>query len=85
MDYRISGDRMKGFADQARRLGKVSGELTPVQIEDTLKGVTAGGGNASTFIVSARAYFPTVKKAQASNVLTIPVTTSAIGGIKNDS
>lgn len=60
MDYRISGDRMKGFADQARRLGKVSGELTPVQIEDTLKGVTAGGGSPS----AAEVTFGYVKKTE---------------------
>ena len=46
MDYKISGERLKGFADQARRLGNVTGELTPEQIEDTLSGVTAGGGGA---------------------------------------
>ena len=42
MDYRISGERLKGFADQARRLGKVGGELTPGQIEEVLAGVTGG-------------------------------------------
>lgn len=42
--YRISRERMEGFADQARRLGEVTGELTPEQIEDTLSGVEAGGG-----------------------------------------
>ena len=46
MDYKISGERLKGFADQARRLGNVTGELTPEQIEDTLSGVTAGGGGS---------------------------------------
>lgn len=43
-DYKISGERLKGFADQARRLGEVTGELTPEQIEGTLSGVEAGGG-----------------------------------------
>lgn len=42
--YKISRERLKGFADQARRLGEVTGELTPEQIEDTLRGVEAGGG-----------------------------------------
>lgn len=42
--YKISGERLKGFADQARRLGEVTGELTPEQIEETLSGVEAGGG-----------------------------------------
>ena len=50
--YRISGERLKGFADQARRLGKISGELTPGQIEDTLKGVTAGGGSSFQSMVT---------------------------------
>lgn len=40
--YRISTQRMKGLADQARRLGKVNVELTPGQIEETLRGVPAG-------------------------------------------
>lgn len=41
--FKISRERLKGFADQARRLGEVTGELTPEQIEDTLSGVEAGG------------------------------------------
>jgi hypothetical protein len=55
--YKISGKRLKGFADQARRLGEVTGELTPEQIEDTLRGVesaegggTGGGVEASLFV-----------------------------------
>lgn len=40
--YKISGTRLKGFADQARRLGKFTGELTPEQIEDTLKWIETG-------------------------------------------
>ena len=42
MYYKISDTRLKGFADQARRLGEVTGELTPEQIEDTLSGIEAG-------------------------------------------
>lgn len=37
--YEISAQRLTGIADQARRLGKVSGKLTPGQIQDTLAGV----------------------------------------------
>lgn len=44
--YRISGERLKGFADQARRLGKISGPLTPAQTEEALAGVR---GVASLF------------------------------------
>ena len=40
--YKISGTRLKGFADQARRLADLTGELTPEQIEDTLSGIEAG-------------------------------------------
>lgn len=32
--------------------------------------------------VTAKAYFPTVKKAQVSNVITVPVITSVTGGIQ---
>ncbi len=41
-DYTISGKRLTGFADQARRLGKVSGKLSPQQIEEILRGVQIG-------------------------------------------
>ena len=40
--YKISDTRLKGFADQARRLAEITGELTPEQIEDTLSGIEAG-------------------------------------------
>lgn len=40
--YKISGERLKGFANQARRLGKFTGELTPEQIEDTLSWIETG-------------------------------------------
>lgn len=50
--YKISGERLKGFADQARRLGEVTGELTPEQIEDTLRGVEAGGASAFAVLIS---------------------------------
>ena len=40
---KITKSRMTGFADQARRLGGIEGELSPAQIESTLAGVTAGG------------------------------------------
>ena len=42
MYYKISDTRLKGFADQARRLADLTGELTPEQIEDTLSGIEAG-------------------------------------------
>ena len=41
--YRISGKRLAGFAAQARRLAKVSGSLTPKQIQEVLQGVNPGG------------------------------------------
>ena len=40
MEYRISGERLKAYADQARRLGKVDGYMTPGKIEQVLAGVT---------------------------------------------
>ena len=40
--YRISKTRLKGIADQARRLGEIQGTLTPKQIQQTLEGVTGG-------------------------------------------
>lgn len=36
---KISRARMEAYADQARRLGNVSGDLSPAQIESTLSGV----------------------------------------------
>ena len=42
---KISRARMEAYADQARRLGNVSGDLSPAQIESTLKGITLGRGN----------------------------------------
>lgn len=43
MDYRISGERLKGFADQVRRISGVEGELTPEQMETNLLNVTPLG------------------------------------------
>ena len=42
-EYRITGERLTGIADQARRLAGVFGELTPYQIELNLSRVTPGG------------------------------------------
>lgn len=52
--YRISGGRLKGFADQVRRISGVEGELTPAQIEEALSGVELGGipENARLYYVS---------------------------------
>lgn len=42
--FAVSKERMRGLADQARRLGKIRGGLlTPGQIEEVLKGVQASG------------------------------------------
>ena len=41
--YRISGERLKGFADQVRRISGVEGELTPEQMETNLLNVTPLG------------------------------------------
>lgn len=42
-DYIITGERLAGIADQARRLGGVFGEMSPEQIERTLKQVEPAG------------------------------------------
>ena len=77
MDYRISGERLKGFAEQARRLGKVSGELTPVQIEEVLRGVTAGAALPSIHpLLIAVDVKPTVLPKFAINDLNIVVDAS---------
>lgn len=73
--YRISRERLKGFADQARRLGEVTGELTPEQIEDTLSGVEAGG-----IPENARLYYV----GYANSEFTVNFTPSAIGSIQED-
>ena len=80
--YRISGDRMTALADQARRLGKVTGELTPAQIEETLSGVTIGGsGGGSMFASSAAGILPTVYKGMASSAFTLNFESSAVGAL----
>ena len=73
------------IANAIRGKNGSSDTYTPAEMADAILAIETGGGNASTFVVSTRAYFPTVRKAQVNNVITIPVTTSAIGGIKNDS
>lgn len=83
--YAITAQRLTGIADAIREKNGSSDTYAPSEMADAILAIEAGGGNASTFIVSARAYFPNIRKAQVNNVLTIPVTTSAIGGIKNDS
>ena len=45
---KISRARMEAYADQARRLGNVSGDLSPAQIEETLRGVTLSGGGGGS-------------------------------------
>lgn len=40
--YKISGERLTGIAEQARRLGNVSGKLNPAQIENALSNATTG-------------------------------------------
>ena len=79
MDYRISGERLKGFAEQARRLGKVSGELTPGQIEEVMRGVTGGG---SMFTSSAVGILPTVYKGTANSAFALDFTSSATGALQ---
>lgn len=78
--YRISGERLKGIADQARRLGNMSGELTPAQIENTLKGVTTGGGG-SMFTGRASGILPTVYRGTATSEFTLYFETGAIGAL----
>lgn len=41
----IKPETLTGFADQARRLGNVEGELTTAQMQEIFAGVTAGGGS----------------------------------------
>lgn len=81
-DYRISGERMKGFADQARRLGGVSGELTPEQIEETLAGVTGGSGKDPSFVTSAVGVLPVVVRGTASSEFSLTFETSATGAVQ---
>lgn len=40
--YRISSERLRGIAAQARRLGETSQAMTPAQIQKTLEEVTSG-------------------------------------------
>ncbi len=78
--YQIGSTRLKGFADQARRLGNVSGELTPAQIEETLNGVTVGG-SISMFVSSAVGILPTVYTGTANSEFTLEFESSAVGAL----
>lgn len=88
VNYIASQTELTAVADAIRAKAGTSDALAfPdgfVSAIGSIKDGDAGGGNAQTFVVSARAYIPTVKKVQVDNVLTIPVTTSATGGIKSD-
>lgn len=86
-NYIATTEELTAVADAIRAKGGTSDALAfPDGFVSAIGSIqTGGGGNASTFVVSTKAYFPTVRKAQVNNVITIPVTTSAIGGIKNDS
>ena len=44
MDYKISGERLTGIANQVRRISGVEGELTPEQMETNLLNIVPGGG-----------------------------------------
>lgn len=79
--YRISGERLKGIADQARRLGEIEGELTPGQIVQTLEAVTTGGG-ASMFATRASGTIPTVYRGAASSSFTLNFTSGATGALQ---
>lgn len=71
--YKISGERLTAIADQARRLGKVTGELTPAQIEEALSGVELGGipENARIYYVETVESTMTVPNFESSAVGTL--------------
>lgn len=75
--YRISGERLTGYADQARRLGGVTGELTPAQIEEKLADV-----NPVTFVTSAVGVLPVVVRGTASSEFSLTFETSATGAVQ---
>ena len=76
--YAITAQRMSGIADQARRLGKVSGKLTPGQIEDTLQAVTTSQPGES-FSGAASGFLPEVARGAATSEFTLPFAASAMG------
>lgn len=45
-EYQIQRETLVGIADQARRLGNVTEELSPEQIEQVLSQVVLGGGTS---------------------------------------
>lgn len=44
-DYRIKGSTLRGFGDQARRLGETTAELSPQEMIDIFTAVVPGGGS----------------------------------------
>lgn len=82
--YKISGERLTGFADQARRLGKVTGRLNPEQIEQVLK--TVAGGGLSVFQASVTdetgKQFVSVNELAPGGVLLDVTTPETLSGAK---
>lgn len=77
---KIRKSLLVGIADQARRLGEVSGELTPAQMVEVLEGVTTGGGG-SMFVSQAVGILPTVHKGTANSVFTPNFESTAVGAL----
>ena len=81
---KVNDDSLATVAAAIRAKGGTSELLAfPDGFVSAIGDIQAGGGSSSTMVItSTRAYFPTVQKAYASNVLDVPIITSAIGGIK---
>ena len=65
----------------------VSDKLTFREYSDLIKQIENGPNDAQNNFkpmikVSAKAYYLIIKRAQAYNILTVPIVTSATGGIK---
>lgn len=73
------------IANAIREKNGTSNTYTPANMADAILAIESGGGGSgsSTMVVtSVRAYLPTLKKAQVSNVFDVSVVASAVGGIK---
>ena len=82
---KIRKSRLVGIADQARRLGNASGDLSLEQIEATLSGVTLESGSEESknpsFVTSAVGVLPVVVRGTANSEFSLTFETSATGAV----
>lgn len=76
VNYRITDGWMKSIANEARRLGSVTGSMKPDVVENTLRATTTGGDFSEATLVNDGALLSNVKAYGKNGVLytgTIPI------------